>query len=368
MDLTTTKTHLPANVEALVFDRIVKREMLKAYMAKVRAADLTGVTGAKTSGREDAQDLADYLLDVDVRLGELLSQPRQKEGKTKEYGSLGGTIPNLPSGVSKALSHQAQTLSEHKDIVEQVKADAREAGVVVTTDKVYKMIKSGQNLSLRKSRIVSEAKKAMQIIPYIIANDCMVVIDQIAPIDLLLTDPPYFTDGNFTEQISSYLAKVKPTGQAYVFASSDPDEIIAYIGMNIHHMKLEQILVWNYNNTGQRQPNERYTSNYQLAFYYRGPDAPHINKPGDGKHQYACQTINAPDGRIGDRYHEWQKPIELMERLIRNSSSVGDLVFDPFAGSGSTLIAAAKLGRNAIGCDSDPAAIKICLERGCVEC
>jgi DNA modification methylase len=130
-------------------------------------------------------------------------------------------------------------------------------------------------------------------------------------------------------------------------------------------MRLEQILVWNYNNTGQRQPLVRYTSNYQIAFYYRGPDAAEINRPGDGTHQYACQTVNAPDGRIGDRYHEWQKPMELIERLIRNSSNPGDLVFDPFAGSGTTLLAAAKLGRKAIGCDIDPEAIALCVKRGC---
>jgi len=181
-----------------------------------------------------------------------------------------------------------------------------------------------------------------------------------------LTDPPYFTEGDFTGHVSACLSRVKPTGQAYIFASADPAEIAAYLRMDSHGLKLEQVLIWNYNNTGQRQPNKRYTSNYKIILYYRGPDAPAINKPSDGTHQYACQNVNAPDGRIGDRFHEWQKPMDLIERLIRNSSKLGEFIFDPFAGSGTVILAAAKLGRRVIGCDVDPKAIDICLKRGCV--
>ncbi|MBI4379408.1 MAG: hypothetical protein HY578_09960 [Nitrospinae bacterium] len=40
-----------------------------------------------------------------------------KEGRTKEYGSTGGTIPSLPEGISKKQSHQAQSLANNKDII-----------------------------------------------------------------------------------------------------------------------------------------------------------------------------------------------------------------------------------------------------------
>ena len=46
-----------------------------------------------------------------------------------------------------------------------------------------------------------------------------------------------------------------------------------------------------------------------------------------------------------------QKPIELLERIINASSNPGDIVMDFFAGSGTTLVAAEKLGRRWIGCD-----------------
>lgn len=46
------------------------------------------------------------------------------------------------------------------------------------------------------------------------------------------------------------------------------------------------------------------------------------------------------------RYHPTQKPLQLLERLIRASSNANDIVLDPFGGSGSTLFACNKLNRN----------------------
>lgn len=235
----------------------------------------------------------------------------------------------------------------------------------VSISTAYKEIKKEENAQVKKARKIKEDAPSEETKPIIYCDNCMNLIGKIKPIDLLIADPPYFTDGNNTELVSSYLKMVKRTGQAYVFSSADPEEIAAYIAMNRHHMQLAQVLVWNYNNTGQIQPNKKYNSNYQIALYFRGPEAQDINKPSDGKHQYACQTINAPDARIGDRFHKWQKPIDLIERYIKNSSQPGDFVFDPFAGSGTTLIAASKLGRLAEGCDIDAEAVDICVERGC---
>lgn len=247
---------------------------------------------------------------------------------------------------------------------EEVKQELKAGRMSI--NEAYKGIKKEENKENRLIKESIEYKPKNTYIPKIVKSDCLDVLKDIPDIDLLLTDPPYFTDGDFTNHISQCLKKVKPTGQAYVFAGADPKEMQAYLSMDSHHMELVQVLVWNYNNTGQRQPNERYTSNYQVCFYFRGKDAPQINKPADGKNQYACQTINAPDGRLGDRYHKWQKPNQLIENLILNSSKVDDFVFDPFAGSGTTLVIAAKNDRVAIGCDVDQEAIDLCIKRGCL--
>jgi DNA modification methylase len=52
--------------------------------------------------------------------------------------------------------------------------------------------------------------------------------------------------------------------------------------------------------------------------------------------------------------HPFQKPISLLERLVLIYSNPGDLIFDPFAGSGTTIKAAVNCGRRAIGCEIAP--------------
>jgi DNA modification methylase len=61
--------------------------------------------------------------------------------------------------------------------------------------------------------------------------------------------------------------------------------------------------------------------------------------------------------------HPTMKPVELVERAIRNSSRLGNLVFDPFGGSGTTLIAAEKSGRVARLIELDPKYVDVIVRR-----
>jgi DNA modification methylase len=61
--------------------------------------------------------------------------------------------------------------------------------------------------------------------------------------------------------------------------------------------------------------------------------------------------------------HPTTKPVELVARMIANSSRRGEAVYDPFCGSGTTLIAAHQLGRVGYGMDIDPGYIAVTLER-----
>jgi site-specific DNA-methyltransferase (adenine-specific) len=84
----------------------------------------------------------------------------------------------------------------------------------------------------------------------------------------------------------------------------------------------------------------------------------------DGRHcpdvwDIPALTNNAKE-RIG---YPTQKPLALLERIIQASSNEGDVVLDPFMGSGTTLHAAAGLGRNFIGFDQSMVAFSYCAER-----
>jgi len=51
----------------------------------------------------------------------------------------------------------------------------------------------------------------------------------------------------------------------------------------------------------------------------------------------------------GERVHKQQSPVQLLTRIILASSKIDDMIFDPFAGTGTTLLVAKQLQRNSIG-------------------
>jgi DNA modification methylase len=61
--------------------------------------------------------------------------------------------------------------------------------------------------------------------------------------------------------------------------------------------------------------------------------------------------------------HPTTKPVELISRMVANSSRPGELIYDPFAGSGSTILAAHQLGRVGYGCEIDAGYVAVTLER-----
>ncbi|MCA0871359.1 site-specific DNA-methyltransferase [Seohaeicola saemankumensis] len=81
-----------------------------------------------------------------------------------------------------------------------------------------------------------------------------------------------------------------------------------------------------------------------------------------------CGARNQGDVWLIDRpakndLHPTMKPVSLVERAIGNSSRKGDLVFDPFGGSGTTLIAAENTGRKAVLLELDPKYVDVIVER-----
>lgn len=65
----------------------------------------------------------------------------------------------------------------------------------------------------------------------------------------------------------------------------------------------------------------------------------------------------------GDRSHKQQTPIRLITRIILSSTKVGDIILDPFAGTGTTLVTAMQLQRKSLGVELDEANISIIKER-----
>lgn len=66
---------------------------------------------------------------------------------------------------------------------------------------------------------------------------------------------------------------------------------------------------------------------------------------------------------IGNKKHPTEKPVELMEIMIRNSTNEWDIVLDPFMWAWATAIACKKLKRNFIGCEIDERYWEIATDR-----
>jgi len=193
-------------------------------------------------------------------------------------------------------------------------------------------------------------------------------------VDLLLTDPPYSTEiKNLDAFVDSWLylalEKLKDTGQAYIFIGAYAWELRTYLNAV---KKVEtrfgepQILVWTYKNTLGPDKQNGYSLNWQAILYLRAPKAPKLNET-QLINKLCVQEFNAPDGRSGTRYHRWEKPLELAKRLIKHSVIKDSLVIDPFAGTGTFLLAAAELGCQNIGSEIDSEMVNIATTRGCVQ-
>lgn len=83
---------------------------------------------------------------------------------------------------------------------------------------------------------------------------------------------------------------------------------------------------------------------------------------GGGKH--GIWSVPKEDWKdMSTERHPTQKPVALMEALIRDFTDPGDLILDPFAGSGTTGVAAIRLGRRFIGWEKDERYFKIAQKR-----
>lgn len=383
-DLANIEKQLPDTLEDLSRFALVGREKLTAVRAEIRAIKKVGLAKEVLEQKKaEAQEIAELVTLSEVKIGGMLNDvPKASGGDRKSENFKNRTVADFEKPKSEVLkdiglkpdtAERYQKMAQHEDIVREAIAEARENDDVVSRSailgKIKKKEKSDQ-IEKARQHIADQNKPLEKEKPEIIIANSLEYLPE-GEFDLLLTDPPYSTD---VEDIYSFvekwlhraLRKIKPTGFAYVFIGAYPEEIEAYFSApKPSHMELVQPLIWTYKNTLGNNPKDRYKLNYQMCLFFRGKEAPCLDCPLTNE-QWAVQEINAPDGRQGDRYHAWQKPMEIAERFIRHSTKQGQTVLDPFACTGTFSLAATKLGRKAIGIEIDPENAKIAEERGCL--
>ena len=116
-----------------------------------------------------------------------------------------------------------------------------------------------------------------------------------------------------------------------------------------------------------------YRSQHEFIGVFKVPGAPHRNNVALGKHgrnrtnvwKYPGATTlskSSDEGRLNE-LHPTVKPVALIADALLDCSARGDLVLDPFLGSGSTLIAAERVGRICRGAELDPLYVDAAIDR-----
>ena len=174
--------------------------------------------------------------------------------------------------------------------------------------------------------------------------------------DKTITNDHIQTEEEYEEFTRTYLGSVIPHleeyNAVYIF-NADPMFPSLRAGMKSAGFYYSQMIVWLKN-----QPvvsRKDYLSMYELIAY-----------GWFGKHKMerskAKNVIYHPRP-TRSKLHPTQKPIGLLRKLIPNSTKVGDIIYDPFLGSGSTAVACEHLGRKCIGIELDEKYVETTLTR-----
>lgn len=219
-------------------------------------------------------------------------------------------------------------------------------------------------------------KKQYNASYHIYNKDCLEVLKNIPneSIDLIATDPPYpttsrgsagnsggmlqkdinkkgkvFTYNNINckEYAPEFYRILKDGSHCYVMTNHINliDMLNTFTNVGFHFIKS---LIWD---KGNKIMGQYYMSQFEYILFFRKGKGKRINNCG------TSDILSIPNKKTkdenGKNIHDTEKPIELMEVLVNNSSQENELIIDPFMGVGSTGLACIKNNRNFIGIEID---------------
>lgn len=236
----------------------------------------------------------------------------------------------------------------------------------------------------------------------VIESDCLEALGsmQAGTVSLVYADPPFATgtrrrgradaagaalgyDDSWPD-LDDYLAFLEVRIRAMHRVLADDGAILLHVDWRTsHHVRLilDEVfgrdrfvnhLVWRYGLGGSAR--DRFARKHDDILYYacgdrrwfEPPMVPATSRRLAGSMKKATDVLDVP--AINNMARErtgWpdQKPVALLDLLVRACCPPGGLVVDPFCGSGTTLVAARAAGRRALGIDRHPDAVRIARER-----
>ncbi len=214
-------------------------------------------------------------------------------------------------------------------------------------------------------------------------------------VDLFYTDPPFNTGRTQSAQAGSYqdswettdgwvdwfrerveltIPKLKATASLLIHVDwRTSHRVRVLLDELLREDRFVNHLIWRYG-LGGSSP-RRFARKHDdilfycidpKAYYFQAPMVPATSNRMKGQLKKATDVLDIPtlnnmaDERVG---YPTQKPLKLLKLLIEACCPVGGTVLDPCCGSGTTLVAAAEMGRTYVGCDRSEQAIEVAQQR-----
>lgn len=204
--------------------------------------------------------------------------------------------------------------------------------------------------------------------------DCLEGLEMIPSqsVKLIIADPPYFQGMTHNGQRGSFvdLAICKPffkelfrqfkrilkPGGGEVYCFTDWRGYAFYYPIFDAILGARNLIVWD----KMSGPGNFYGFNHELIMFHCVQNDAKKKGPNIWRSPGFAAGAKKTDG---DKVHETQKPLALIEKMIRENSEVGDIVLDPFMGSGTTAVACRKLDRSFYGFELDENNIETAIKR-----
>lgn len=177
------------------------------------------------------------------------------------------------------------------------------------------------------------------------------VIDK-ESVDAIITDPPYGKEYlDLYEELAMFGAYALKPGKSLLTMAPQrylPDILDKMRGSLDYH--------WVHCNlTGHNWPrgplfHDKVMSQWKPIIWFTN---------GEYQGDYVPDIYQKPKTKTSKKFHKWQQDEKVICELIENHTNPGDVVADPFCGSGTTIRCCVRLGRKAIGADCDHKAIEI---------
>jgi site-specific DNA-methyltransferase (adenine-specific) len=204
--------------------------------------------------------------------------------------------------------------------------------------------------------------------------DCLHLIESFPDnfIDAVITDFPYGIDFQsnhrpkkfdkiandeepFIDWIAPLYPKMKDEGRVICFYRYDVQNEL-FSELKSAGFKIKSQLVWNKVGTSMGDLEGEFAPQHELMVY--ATKGRYIFKNGRPSTVFSSQKVTG-----SNLIHPNEKPVKLNQGIIRAITERGELIFDPFYGSGSLSVAAKIEGRNFIACDLDESHVKNGLKR-----